>query len=235
MSVGHADPADDRSHDSDEPLVGATEKHVGQVSGPVELFVGSPIHCTIVVPRESPDRFGREDVRVDHIGPKIGHEPYGGGDRFIVLPYFLGGILVLGKLTPFVMVGQCCDANHTIGKLLFIRIVKVIVGRTDHAGAGITNRVLGAIPVKPFAVVIENDCAIEMKVAGLAVEDRDGLDERQLAGLGDVDLGNVVTEPHCFDVAGGRQNAVARQFGAVVKLDAKRSTIIDMDFGNATA
>ena len=74
MAVGHADAADDRSDDAHKPLVGSTQENVGQVSRSVKLFFGCSIDGTVVMKRESTNRFGGKNVRVDHVPAKVGHE-----------------------------------------------------------------------------------------------------------------------------------------------------------------
>ena len=66
MAVCHADAADDRTHDSDETLVRSAQENIGQMRGPIQLFVGRTINGTVVVPSEAADGFWREDVGIDH-------------------------------------------------------------------------------------------------------------------------------------------------------------------------
>ena len=67
MAIGHADSADDRSDDSNKTLVCAAEEDIFEMGRPIELFLGSTVNRTIVMPSKTPDGFGSEDVGVDHI------------------------------------------------------------------------------------------------------------------------------------------------------------------------
>ena len=95
MPVGHADAADDRADDSHKPLIGSAQKNVGQVSGAVELFIRRAVDGTVVVPREPANRFGSEDVGIDDIGSKVGHETNRRGNSFVVLNHFFCFVLFL--------------------------------------------------------------------------------------------------------------------------------------------
>ena len=59
-------------HDADKALIGAAQKYIRQVRGPVQLFVGCAVHCPVVVPGEPTNRLGREHVGIDHVAAKVG-------------------------------------------------------------------------------------------------------------------------------------------------------------------
>ena len=93
MPIRHADAADDGAHDSNEPLIGSAQEHVGQVGCAVELFIRSAVNCAVVVPREPADCLGREDVGVDHVRSEIWHKPDRRLNGRVVLNHFLGLVL----------------------------------------------------------------------------------------------------------------------------------------------
>ena len=74
MTIGHADSANDCSHDSDKTLIGTAKEEVPEVSGTVEFFLGSTIDGTIIVPCVSSDCFWCEDVSIHDMSTKIWHE-----------------------------------------------------------------------------------------------------------------------------------------------------------------
>ena len=133
------------------------------------------------------------------------------------------------------MVSQRGDADHSIWQLAFVVVVDVIIGRTDDAGSCVTQIVSWHLPMELFAIVVEHDGAIKTEFLRHPIQNRNGFDKRKLASFGHFDFGDIVAHPHRFDVASGRQNPVALQFGPIVQNDASGLTVFDVDFGDTTA
>ncbi len=77
--------------------------------------------------------------------------------------------------------------------------------------------------MKCLAVVVEHDRSVKSKVDRLAVENRNRLDERKLACLGDFDIGDVVAKSQRFDIARRREDSLALDLGPIIQHDAGRA------------
>ncbi len=127
VSIGHADPADDRADNSNESLVRSAEKEVGQMGGSVQLLVGCTVDGPVVMPGEASNRLGGEHVGVDHVAPEIGHESNSGRHRVVVLADLRRLVLLFRQSAPAIVIGERRDADHPSGKLAILRIVNVVV------------------------------------------------------------------------------------------------------------
>src|SRR5438132_5811597 len=93
--VRHRDPADERADDADQSLIGAADEEVFQRGGAVVALFRGAVDGAVVVAGEAADRFGGEDVDIDHMWAEVGDEAHGRRDHPLVPPLLL---LAIGGL-----------------------------------------------------------------------------------------------------------------------------------------
>ncbi len=235
VAIGHRDATDNCTDDPDKALIGAAEKQVLQVRGPVEPFFRSSVDGSVIVRGETTNCFGGKDISVDHMPTEIRHEPDRGSHRGIVPSQLLPLIITLFQRGPAIGVGDGGESNKPSVQFSFFASIFVVVGRADDTGSDIAQLVSASFPVKRFAIIKKDDGFIEAEGLGLAIEDGDRFDEGHLAGLAGFFLGEGVAQPHRFDGSCAGQDPFGEQSLSVFQFDAGDAIAIDMEFCDSAA
>ena len=127
MDICHRDAAHHCADDADVSLISAAEEKIVEVRCAVELFVGRTVHRSVVVPGESLDRLGSEDVGVNHVRTEVGSEPDTRCNAFVVPAKFGSMIIFFRKIVPTIKVRDRRDADDAVSKLAIVFRVNVIV------------------------------------------------------------------------------------------------------------
>lgn len=153
MAVGDGDAAEHCTDDTEEPLIGAAEEEVSERSETVDKLLGCPVDAAVVVAGETADGSRSEDVRVDHVGSKIGQVLESTFDDAFIPVQLAADVLVFGKVHPIVRIGESGDADASI--LERLGVVEVI-GRADDTAAEVDGY-FGAFVVEIGGIVVEDD------------------------------------------------------------------------------